>query len=151
MSIEVFKKIKWKKVFYSALAYLAIAFVLRQIEVLLTLSFYMDPALSQVWSKFMMPEPGPPPWTFQMLSIVFTFCAGLVLAWMWQALKDFLPSKKWIRIISFADMMGALMLVFGFLPMILMFNLPLLLIFSWFITNLIAVILAAIAFEKIQK
>ena len=151
MCFETFKKIHWKNVLFAALIYLVIAYVIRQIEVIITMPFYFDPNYLSVWSTLMMPEPGPPPLSFTLISIVFTFTTGLVLAALWAALKDFLPKQFWAKVLAYTDIVVALMLVLSFLPMVLLINLPLLLIFSWFITGILTTFVGALIFAKMLK
>ena len=93
MGIEWIKKISWKKVLYSAVIITVISFVVRQLEVVVTMKYYTDPAFFGVWSKLMMPTAGPPPATFMITSFIFTFITGLSLGLIYYYLKDKRGSK----------------------------------------------------------
>jgi len=151
MCFDTFKKIHWQNVSLSALIFAVIAFVLWQVSSLLSMSSYTDPDYLGVWSKLMMPEAGPPPWSFMVISFVFSFITGLVLASLWDALKNFLPKEFWAKVLTYVDIIAALMLVMFVLPMILMINFPMMLLFTMFITWIIIVFLGSLVFAKLLK
>jgi hypothetical protein len=74
------KESSWKRVFLSGLIISVISFVVRQVEAVLTLKYYMMPQYFGVWSKVMMPAAGPPPASFVVTSLVFTLVTGVSLA-----------------------------------------------------------------------
>ncbi len=145
------KEISWKKVFLSGLIFTAVSFILRQIEVVLTLNYYMMPRYSGVWSKLMMPGAGPPPANFMITSLVFTFVTGVSIALIYYYLKDHLPKNEKKRIFYFADLMIATSFVFFTLPVYLMFNLPLGLLACWFVTSFVILTLGSLVLVKIIK
>lgn len=145
------KQVSWKKVLLTGFFYTLIAFVVRQIEAILTMKYYMDEAYFGVWSKIMMPSAGPPPPTFMITSFVFTFVSGISLALIYYYLRGHLPQNSKQRIFYFADLMVATSFIFFTLPAYLMFNLPLGLIISWFFTSFIILVAASYLFVKIIK
>ena len=151
MGIEWIKKISWKKVLYSAVIITVISFVVRQLEVVVTMKYYTDPAFFGVWSKLMMPTAGPPPATFMITSFIFTFITGLSLGLIYYYLKDHLPKDIKKRIFYFADLMLGTSFVFFTLPVYLMFNVPVGLLVSWFITSFIILLAGSYTLVKIIK
>ena len=151
MGIEWIKKISWKKVLYSAVIITVISFVVRQLEVVVTMKYYTDPAFFGVWSKLMMPTAGPPPATFMITSFIFTFITGLSLGLIYYYLKDHLPTDIKKRIFYFADLMLGTSFVFFTLPVYLMFNVPVGLLVSWFITSFIILLAGSYTLVKIIK
>lgn len=151
MCCECFKKVKWGKVFLAAFIYLVIAFVIRQIEVFSTMKYYLMPQYWEVWSKIMMPNAGPPPLIFQVLSVIFTFITGLVLIWFFVATQKMLGKNYWVKVGKFTGAFAVLTLVFSSLPMYLLINLPVALLVVWFLTGVLTVFLGTLVFAKLFK
>ncbi len=145
------KEISWKKVIISGLIFTLISFILRQIEAVLTLKYYMMPEYFGVWSKVMMPSAGPPPASFMITSFIFTFVTGISIGLIYTYLKDHLPKDKKRRIFYFADLMIGTSFVFFTLPVYLLFNVPLGLLVSWFITTFISLTAGSWVLVKIIK
>jgi hypothetical protein len=145
------KNVNWGKVLLASLAFLIIATILRQIETMITMNFYMIPEYFPVWSKLMMPKAGPPPLEFILTSTVLTFITGIVLAGTYDYTKKLFENNFWHRVICFTGHISAIILVFAYLPLFLLINLPLMLIVSWFITTVITVLLGSIVFAKLLK
>ena len=145
------KEISWKKVVFSSFIFLAISFAIRQIEAILTLNYYKMPEYFGLWSKNMMPKAGPPPLSFMITSLIFTFATGISLALIYYYLKDHLPKDEKKRIFYFADLMIGTSFVFFTLPTYLLFNIPPGLLASWFISNFIILTTVSWIFVKILK
>lgn len=151
MCREWFKKIQWKKVCLAAFLYLLIAFVIRQIEAFSTMKYYLMPEYWGVWSKVMMPNEGPPPAIFHVLSAIFTFLTGLVFAYFYSVTQKLLGKSYWAKVWSFTVAFAVLSLVFSYLPMYLLINLPLVLLAVWFLTGVLTVFLGTLVFAKLIK
>jgi hypothetical protein len=145
------KEISWKKVLLSALIFSLISFIARQIEAVLTLKYYMMPQYFGVWSKVMMPSAGPPPASFMITSLVFTFVTGVSVTLIYYYLKDHLPKEEKKRAFYFADLMIGTSFVFFTLPVYLMFNVPMGLLLSWFITTFVILTAGSWILVKIVK
>jgi hypothetical protein len=145
------KEISWKKVIFSGLIFAIISFVIRQIEAILTIKYYTMPEYFGLWSKTMMPNAGPPPFSFMVTSFVFTFVTGVSLALIYYYLKDHLPKEEKRRAFYFADLMIGTSFVFFTLPVYLMFNVPMGLLVSWFITTFIILTASSWVLVKIVK
>lgn len=131
------KGLSWKKIVLFGVIFAVISFVIRQVEVVLTMKYYTMPEYFGVWSKVMMPTAGPPPYSFLVTSLVFTFVTGVSLALIYYYLRDHLPKETNKRIFYFADLMVGTSFIFFTLPVYLMFNVPMGLLISWFITSFI--------------
>jgi len=151
MSSQCFKDMPWRKVFLAAFFYLLIAFVIRQIEAFSTMKYYVMPEYWGVWSKVMMPTAGPPPASFHLLSAIFTFLTGLVLAYFFLVTQKLLGKSFWSKVGSFTAAFAVLSLVFSFLPMYLLINLPWVLLVVWFLTGVLTVFLGTLVFGKLFK
>lgn len=144
-------QISWKKVSVFGFLYTVLAFIVRQIEVILTLKYYLNPDYFGVWSKLMMPNAGPPPSSFQITSVVFTFVSGVSLALIYYYLRSHLPESKKQRIFYFADLMVATSFIFFTLPVYLLFNVPFALLVSWFISSFVILVTASYLLVRIIK
>lgn len=149
--INWIKKINWPKVFLCGLIYTIVATIIHQIEAVFTMSYYTMPEFFGVWSKLMMPTAGPPPVSFMVTSVILTFVSGISLALVYYYLRDILPKDMKRRVLFFADLLIALSFVFFTLPVYLLFNLPLALLISWFISSFVILCAASFTFIKIIK
>jgi hypothetical protein len=148
---EFFKKIQWKKVLTAGFIYLIIAFIIRQVEAVLTMNYYLMPEYFGVWSKLMMPKAGAPPTSFFLTSILFSFITGVGLAIFYDCIKTLLPKDKWQRILCFTCLITGLSFLFFSLTAFLLFNLPFMLLVWWFISSVVIFFLTAAVFVRILK
>lgn len=148
-----FPKVKprWGKIFLVSFLLLVVEMVIRNIEAVATMNFYLDPQYFSVWSKAMMPKEGPPPAEFFVLSAAFTLLSAMVLACVYECIKSSLEKDYWKRVLGFTKLMAGLTLVFAYLPMYLMINLPVALLISWFLTSVLITFIGAMMFVKILK
>lgn len=145
------KEIQWKKVLLVAVVYSVIAVIVHQVEAMLTMGYYMNPSYAGLWSKLMMPKAGPPPAEFMIISTVITFVTGVSLAVIYYYLRDHLPKGSKKRALYFADLMVATSFIFFTLPSYLMFNVPIGILVSWFISSFIILTISSFALVKIIK
>jgi hypothetical protein len=145
------KELNIKKVLLVSIIFTVISFVIHQIEAILTMKYYVMPQYFGVWSKLMMPSNGPPPASFMITSLIFTFVTGISITLIYYYLKDHLPTGWKKRVFYFADLMIATYFVFFTLPVYLMFNVPVGLLVSWFISTFVIVTIASWMLVKIIK
>lgn len=144
-------KIRWGKVFLASVILFVLQMVIMNIEALFDMKYYVMPEYFPVWSKLMMPNQGPPPAEFFVISALFSFLSALVLACVYECFKSSLEKKFWPRVLGFTKLMALLSLVFAYLPMYMMINLPVMLIVSWFVSGALVIFLGTIVFVKILK
>lgn len=144
-------KIDWGKAFLSAAIFTVVSTLIHSVESALTMQYYQMPEFFGVWSKLMMPTAGPPPMEFFITSLVFSFISGLSLALVYYYIRDMLPKKQWPRIFYFADIIIGLGFVLFTLPTYLMFNVPVALLISWFISGFIIMVSASFTFVKLLR
>lgn len=96
-----------------------------------------------------MPEPGPPPASFIVLSLVFTFVAAVALSILYGLVKDRLPKEFWPRVFVFSQIVVILSLIFFTLPVYLLINLPLALLASWLVTSVVVAFLGTVGFVRL--
>jgi hypothetical protein len=145
------KEVSVKKVILVGVIFSVISFAIHQIEALLTFKYYLMPQFSGLWSKLMMPKAGPPPASFMITSLVFSLVTGISVALIYYYLRDHLPTNMAKRTFYFADLMIATSFVFSTLPMYLMFNVPLALLISWFISSFVILTVGSWVLVKIVK
>lgn len=150
-TIKWISKINWGKIFLVGFIYTILATVIHQIEAQLNLTYYMMPQYYGVWSRLMMPSAAPPPVDFFITSTVITFVTGVSLALVYYYIRDMLPKDRKERIFMFADLMIGLQFVFFTLPSYLLFNLPIVLLVSWFISGFLVLLATSYICVKIIK
>lgn len=143
------KELRWTKILLVGLIYTVFTTVIRQVEAILTMKYYLMPQYFGVWSKLMMPKAGPPPPEFVIMSLIFTFYSGIALTLIYYYIKNLLPKLFWKRIFFFADLMIAASFIFFTLPSYLMFNLPARLLISWFISGFVIIVFTSLTLVKI--
>lgn len=159
MNIKWMRYIHWGKVLLVGFLFTLVSMVIHNVEAMLTMKYYLMPQYFGVWSKIMMPaspslggpSAGPPPLTFFAVSLVMTFTSGVSLTIIYYYLRDYLPKGFWKRTTFFADLMAATSLVFFTLPVFLMFNVPLALLGSWFVSTFVILVIASTIIVKIIK
>lgn len=151
MNITWIKNISVKKILLVGVLFSIISFVIHQIEAIITMKYYIMPEYYGLWSKLMMPKAGPPPMEFMITSLVLTFVTGVSLALVYYYIKDHLPKVFVKRVIYFTDLMVGTSFIFFTLPVYLMFNVPIALLASWFISSFIILLSSSFVFAKILK
>lgn len=144
-------KIHWGKVLLFSVIFAVISYVIHAIEAMLTIKYYMMPQYSGLWSKLMMPSAGPPPPAFTITSIVFAFVTGISVAMIYYYLRDHLPPVGFKRAFYFADVLVATSFLFFTLPAYLMFNVPVGILVSWFISGFVILTIGSWILVKMVK
>lgn len=143
------KRFLWGKVMIGGLIYMILAVVIHQVEAGLTMSYYQIPEYFGVWSKLIMPEAGPPPPSFLLISLFFSVVTGITLAAFYDFLKELLPPDKWSRVVNFTVIIFSLGVIFFTLPAYLLFNLPLGLLICWLVSSAVILLLASAVFVRV--
>jgi uncharacterized membrane-anchored protein len=146
--IKWIREIVWGKVLLVGIIFTVVSTVVHQIEAVLTMKYYVDPQYFGVWSRLMMPSNGPPPAEFMITSLIFSFATGVSIALIYYYLKDLLPKNVMRRTFLFADLLIATSFVFFTLPVYLMFNVPVGLLVSWFISSFLIITTASAVIVK---
>jgi hypothetical protein len=149
--VKWISKINWLKVIQVGVIYSVFAFVIRQIESFLTMKYYLMPEYFGLWSKLMMSNTGSPPMTFFVRSLVFTFGTGISLTLVYYYIHELLPKNFRERVFLFADLLIGLQFIFFTLPVYLLFNIPIGLLVSWFISSFIILVFTSYILVKIIK
>lgn len=152
MCYQWLKKLPWGKVIGATVLFAVIDSVLRQVEALATMKYYLMPEYFSVWSTLMMPKAGPPGAAFFVAALVGSLLGGFVMALAYYVLREnHLVGNMWQKAWQFTVKINIVLLVFSYYPMWLMVRLPVVLIISWFVTGLIVTFLGALVFAKIFK
>ena len=149
MKVKWIGRINWGKVFLIGFLYTVLSMVVRQVEMLWTMKYYVDPAYFGVWNKLMMPSAGPPPPEFFIVSAIITLSVGMSLTIIYYYLKEYLPKGYIPRSFFFADLMVATSFIFFTLPTFLMFNVPYSLLVSWFVSTFVIILVSSLTIVKI--
>ncbi|NIO44610.1 MAG: hypothetical protein GTN36_03595 [Candidatus Aenigmarchaeota archaeon] len=139
------------KIIVAGIVVAIIAQIIHSIEAMATMDFYMDPDYFAVWSKIMMPGPGPPPTEFYYYSIIFGIITGIIYAVIYAMIKKSVPGKT---ILKQGLYFGFLLFLLGiphFLSIYLLINLPALLLVYWAITGLIVNLINGVIIAYIVK
>lgn len=139
------------RILLSGLIFAVIGSLIHIIEPVLTIQYYMMPQYFPVWSKLMMPNAGPPPTEFYILSFLSAIVSGVILAWFYNWVKKLLPKDFWRRVGSFTGLVLLLDILFWALPTVLLINLPAAVIFSWTVSTVLATLLGTMVFVKVLK
>ena len=143
---------KWKRIIIAAIIFTIIAQVLRTVESMLTMDFYMDPEYFGIWSKLMMPTAGPPPAEFFYVSIISSLIIALIYAAVYDIVKGSMPGKTTIKKgLQYGIVLFLIVQIPGLLGMYLLVNLPTLLLVYWGISSLVISLIGGIVFAKIIK
>lgn len=136
------------RIILSSVIGMVIAQVIWTIEAMIDMPFYQAEAYFGVWSKLMMPNAGPPPMSFIFWGLLFGFITWLLVSVVYAKIHKGLAEKKWV---NFALILTAVHLVPMSLVMILIINLPLLMIVSWFIHGLVITFVNSFIIYKLIK
>ena len=112
----------------------------------------MDEAYFGVWSKVMMPEAGPPPWQFTVLSLVFGFVVGVILVMVYDWIKGSLGGKNvWQKGLRYGFLIFMVAGIPMYLSLYLLINLPVGLLWLWIGEGLVLNLLSGLVVVKIMK
>lgn len=145
------RKINVGKLLLVAGIYTIVATILRQIEAVVTMKYYLLPQHFGVWSKIMMQNIGPPPMEFFLSSAVITFATGLSITIIYYYMRDILPKNPRTRTFYFADILIGTSFVFFTLPVYLLFDVPWQLLVSWFVTTFVILLIGSYTIVKVIK
>lgn len=148
---QCYQSIRWGKVLLGGILFAILATTVHSIESFLTMNYYLIPDYFSVWSKLMMPNAGPPPTSFFITSILFSFLTGIVLAIFYDLIKEKLARTYIQKSVCFTAVVVTLATVFFTLPVLLLINIPIGLQVSWFFTSVIIFLLTSFIFAKILK
>jgi hypothetical protein len=146
---EWFKNIKFAAILWSTLSYTIIAMVIHQIEAIFTVGYYQIPEYFGVWNKLMMSDQGGPKPIFVIISTLFALITGFILATTYFFLKDHLSQGYWTKVLSFTLLLSVISVVTFTLPAILLFNVPILMMFYWLLSGVFIFFFGSMVFAKI--
>jgi hypothetical protein len=142
----------WKRILAASIIFAAVSQMLRIVESMLTLDFYMDPAYFGVWSKVMMPTAGAPPAEFYYTSIAASLIIATIFAAVYAMVKGSLPGKTDVaKGLKYGIILFIMVQVPGLLSMYLLINLPAVLLVYWGISSALISLVGGIIFSKIIK
>ncbi len=144
--------INWKRVIIAGIVFVIIAQIVHTGFAFLSMDYYLDETYFPVWSKIMMPGPGPPPAEFMYYSIFFGLIGGILFALVYAVIGIHSPGNT---VANKGLMYGFLIFLVagipGALSMFLLINLPAMLIVTWAIENLIIYLIGGVVTAKLVK
>lgn len=93
-------------------------------EVIATMDIYMMPEYFPVWSKLMMPEMGPPPALFYLISISVSVGLALLYCTVFHILRDGIPGTGFRKGFNYGILLFLLSSFPSMLGMWMLINLP---------------------------
>ena len=144
-------KLIWK-IGISAIFFVVVAQIVHTLGAYAGMKYYFMEEYFPVWSKIMMPKPGPPPVAFTLLSIGLSLLTGLVYAIVYATLSFSVPGKTLIK----KGLCFGLILFFvaglpNLLSMVLLINLPIQLVLMWVLESLLVTLSMGIFMAKVFK
>ncbi|MFA4982926.1 MAG: hypothetical protein WC588_01790 [Candidatus Micrarchaeia archaeon] len=141
----------WKKASIAACAYAAISQIVYFFGATFDMGYYTDPANAQIWSKVMMPDAGPPPMEFYLLSLMLGFATGLLYALAFTFVHRSIKAKNALETgLRFGLFIFAMVSVTGFVSMSLLLAIPAGLQFSWLVQGLVTSLASGLVYAKVM-
>ena len=139
------------KIIVAGIVFAIIAQIIRTIESFATMNYYIIEEYSPVWSKIMMPGPGPPPTEFYYYSIAFSVITGIIYVVVYEMIRKSLPGKTIIKQGLYFGFLLFLLSIPWSLTMYLLINLPAMLLVYWSISSLIIDLIGGAVIARINK
>jgi len=141
-----------KKYILAAVLFTLVAMVVHAIGAVVEMPYYTMPEYLPMWSKIMMPETGPPPAVFYVISAGFSLVGSLVYVCTYGILKKSVPGKGYLKKgLSYGAMLFLISGLPGSLSMALLTNLPLPLIADWAAEMLVVFLVGGVITAKIEE
>jgi len=134
-----------------ALAYTVILFIVHMAGAIVDMGYYLMPDYFAVWSKIMMPVPGPPPIEFTYASLLFGFIAGLLFTYCYYLVRHSMPGKGLAKGLNYGMFVMLLAGLPFYMTTTLLINLPQGLMLSWLLQTFIIYELSGIAVAKLVR
>lgn len=140
------------RILLTAVLFVVISQIFHSVGAYIALEYYFLEEYMPVWSKIMMPEPGPPPLMFTLLSAGASFLSGIIFSTVYYIVMDSMMGKSWVvRGLEFGLIMFFMTILPGLLSMVLLINLPIMLLVFWMVEGLLISLLSGIMMVKIIK
>ena len=138
-----------KRIIAFAIAFTIVSMIVHTLGAFVEMPYYLDEAYFSVWSKVMMPGPGPPPAEFYYYSIISNLITGLLIGGVFSFLRNGIPAKR--KGLCFGLIIFLVASIPSAFTMFLIINLPAMLILIWTIQALIIFLIVGWLAEKIIK
>jgi len=146
------KRVKIWRWVVSIIAVLVLSQIVHGLGATIGMGYYMNDIYADVWSKIMMPEPGPPPASFMFYSIIFTLINSFFFVFVYLIISESVPGTGLVKKGFFYGLIVFMICgISSSLGMILLINLPCGLILLWAIEALIIYIIGGIIVAIIAK
>jgi hypothetical protein len=146
------REVKIWRLIVSALLFMLVAQVVHTLGAMATMGYYTDERYAAVWSRIMMPKPGPPPASFHIYSSVFNFIAGLMFAFVYAVVGPSIPGEsKAAKGLMYGLLIFLVAAVPGYLSLFLLINVPVGLIRAWTASGLIVYLIAGVIAAYLER
>jgi len=146
------KKVKIWRWIISIIVILVLSLIVHNLGAIIGMGYYMDTKYADVWSKIMMPEPGPPPASFMLYSIIFSLINSFFFVFVYLIISESVPGTGLVKKGFFYGLIVFMISgISSSLAMTLLINLPCGLILLWVIEALIIYIIGGIIVAIIAK
>jgi hypothetical protein len=126
--------------------------VIHSLGAFVGMKYYLMSQYFPVWSKLMADQSGPPPTSFYLYSLLFSAISGALLALVYLLVEKSLRGKTCLLKGLFFGLLIILVAgIPGTFAMILLTNLPIFLIISWFVEGCLISLLSGILFAVLLK
>ena len=98
----------------------------------------------------MMPTAGPPPASFLVIDYIVTLITGIFITSYYSLTSPLYGNKFWSKVCGFTVMTSVLEFSLFTLVVFLLLNVPIVLLCSWFISNVIIFFLSGMVFAKLK-
>lgn len=146
------EKVKIWRWIISIIVILVLSLIVHNLGAIIGMGYYMDAEYTDVWSKIMMPEPGPPPASFMFYSVIFSLINSFFFVFVYLIISESVPGTGLVKKGFFYGLI--IFMITGIsssLGMTLLINLPCGLIILWAIEALIIYIIGGIIVAIIAK
>lgn len=131
------------KVLVATIIFVVVSQTIHTLGAFFGMKYYLMPEYFPVWSKIMMPEPGPPPMKFTLMSIGVSVLTGLIYSLLYYTIMESVPGKNGFRRgISLGLILFFVAGLPNLLSMVLLINLPLQLVIFWLVETFLISIIA---------
>jgi len=146
------EKVKIWRWIISIIVILVLSLIVHNLGATIGMGYYMDTKYADVWSKIMMPEPGPPPASFMFYSIIFSLINSFFFVFVYLIISESVPGTGLVKKGFFYGLIVFMISgISSSLGMTLLINLPCGLILLWAIETLIIYIIGGIIVAIIAK
>jgi len=145
-------QVKAWRILVAALLFMLVGQIVHTVGAMATMGYYMDERYAAIWSRVMMPKPGPPPVSFHIYSIVFGFIAGIMFAFVYAVVRPSVPgSSAAAKGLVYGLLIFLVAAVPSYLTLFLLINVPPGLLRMWTACDLVVYLIAGMLTAVVER